>query len=327
MDKFQQTQQIQSLNYWQVSIHRSGTIATVAVGLASAMLFAIDAQAADAINSKVEASKASTHFTPGDWRTISLSASHLLMNVDDALDALAEKKNDVAAANIEKGITLTKILYGVLPATTVKTEITGAGITYQDSYEVKQRFVPIYSEFDLSDAISPVHVQKTPATKSNGANVKQKSTSEVSSEIFDYTDVKLNLRLARRDLLSAQDLLKSGDVAAVKLLLQDIQANGVIFEFSVEHVPLALTMADLRLAESEMRDNRLEQAKAALNAASDSLKTYETSVGNNVSKDVKKLREDIDDATKNLAQYNPDTFAVKITNWWGKCVEWLEKLV
>ena len=60
------------------------------------------------------------------------------------------------------------------------------------------------------------------------------------------------------------DLTRWRDTAAAQLTLQDIENNGVIFEFSATRMPLARAMDNLRLAESELKNNHPDQAKAAL---------------------------------------------------------------
>jgi hypothetical protein len=142
---------------------------------------------------------------------------------------------------------------------------------------------------------------------------------------LEYSDVKLDLRLAHRDLLAAQDLLKAGDTAAAKLALQDIENNGVIFEFSATRMPLARSMDNLRLAESDLKNNHPDQAKAALGAATDALKNYETVTGDSRAKDVKQLQEQINEVANNIGQYNPESFSKKVSEWWDKVVGWLDK--
>ena len=66
----------------------------IVCGVVGAVLFVAGAQAADAITSKVDVTPAANKFTAADWRAVSLSANRILMHVAEALDALAEKKND-----------------------------------------------------------------------------------------------------------------------------------------------------------------------------------------------------------------------------------------
>jgi hypothetical protein len=294
----------------------------IVCGVVGAVLFVAGAQAADAITSKVDVTPAANKFTAADWRAVSLGANRILMHVAEALDALAEKKNDQALANIEKGTTLTNILNGVVPGATVKTEITGAGITYKDETQVKPKFVPIYREYDMVDTISRVTSQKQISHADKSASTKAPRAPEFSYVGLDYSDVKLDLRLAHRDLLAAQHLLKAGDTAAAQLTLQDIENNGVIFEFSATRMPLARAMDNLRLAESELKNNHPDQAKAALGAATDALKNYETVTG---AKDVKQLQEQINEVANNIGRYNPESFSKKVSEWWDKVVDWLGK--
>ncbi|MEP6809916.1 MAG: YfdX family protein [Chthoniobacterales bacterium] len=289
------------------------------------MLVSTGADAADAITTKVDVTPPAKQLNGDEWRAVSLSANRVLKHIDSALDGLADKNADVASTNIEKGLTLIKIIDGVLPATTVKTDISGAGVTYDDQDQIKPAFVPIYREYDAVDVVSPVaeQQQNKVAEKNNAAPpANPKTAPEVAYAGGDYTSIKLDVRLARRDLLAAQDLIKKGDTAAATLALQDIQTNGVMFEFSATRMPLSRAMDNLRLAETELNAKRPDQAKAALGAATDALKNYEAIAGTSRMPEVQKLQKEINDVTKDLSNEKSDAFSKKISSWWNKCLEW-----
>jgi hypothetical protein len=296
------------------------------------MLFATGAYAADAIASQVDVTPATTHLSGDEWRAVSFSARRILKHVDQALNALADKQNSVATANIEKGLTLVKIVDGILPATIVTTKITGAGLTYQDQDPIKPTFVPIFREYDQVDIVSPVTAQKqqavaVPVAKAANAKAtapapKSASAPQYSYAGVDYTDMKLNLRLAKRDLALAHDMIKQGDIKTATLALQDIQAGGVIFEFSSVREPLVRAMDNLRLAESELRNKHPDRAKVALAGAVDALKNYEKWGGDGRSKEVAKLREEMDKVAKNIGAQNEEAFSKTVSGWWNKILSW-----
>lgn len=296
------------------------------------MLFATGAHAADAITSKVDVTPPTNHLNGDEWRAISLSAGRILKHVDQAINALADKQNGVATANIDKGLTLVKIVDGILPPTVVTTKITGAGLTYQDEDPIKPSFVPIYREYDQVDIVSPVTAQKqqaatAPAAKAANAKTpapasKSASALQYSYAGVDYTDMKLNLRLAKRDLVLAQDMIKHGDIKTATLALQDIQAGGVIFEFSSVREPLVRAMDNLRLAESELRNKHPDRAKVALAGAVDALKNYEKWGGDGRSKEVAKLHEEVDKVAKNIGAQNEESFSRTVSGWWNKILSW-----
>ncbi|MGA2498641.1 MAG: hypothetical protein ABSH20_12920 [Tepidisphaeraceae bacterium] len=78
----------------------------------------------------------------------------------------------------------------------------------------------------------------------------------------------------------------------------------MIFEFSTVAQPLVRAMDNLRLAESELKANHPDQAKAALAGASDALKSYEKLAGASRSKEVATLNTEIEDLAKDMAK-NP----------------------
>jgi hypothetical protein len=319
---------IQVTTPWRTMDGPGRFTASLVSGLAGAMLFVTGAQAADAITSKVDVTPPTKQFSGDEWRALSLSASRILKHVDQALDALADKQTNAAAANIDKGLTLVKLVEGVLPPTVVKTTITGGGVTYEDEDQIKATFVPIYREYDDVDIVSPVTAQKQKAAAvppAKGAATASKTAPEYTYAGFDYTGIKLNLRLARRDLLLAQDLVKQGDAKAATAALQDIQAAGVIFEFSSTREPLARAMDNLRLAESELKNNHPNQARVALQGATDALKNYEALAGDTRSKEVQKVLKEIDEVAKNIPSHTSESFSKKISEWWNKCLEWFGK--
>ena len=300
----------------------------IGCGLALLLPLAGEVRADEVVSSSVNLQPAPKKLSAEEWRTVSLAASRILKHVDQASTALAEKKKDIALANIAKGLTLTQIIDKIVPDSTVKTEIKAGGFTYQDEDHVKPTFVPIYREYDMVDIISPVTVQQQKkASSSAGKTASPKSVEvpDVTYSGFDYSGIKLNVRLAKNDLLRAQDLIKQGDTKGATGELQQIQQDGVIFEFSSIDLPLARAMDNLRLAESELKNNRPAAAKEALTQASDALKLYEKQVGESRSKEVQQLQTAIDEWAKNITQHNQETFSKEISEWWSKALNWFSK--
>ena len=178
-----------------------------------------------------------------------------------------------------------EIINAALPASTVTTEIKSGKLTYQDNDLVKPTFVPIYREYDTVDVISPITAQKQakgPAVVSKSGTVPEETYAG-----FDYTGIKLNLGLAKRDLQAAEDLIKQKDTKAATATLQDILVTGVIFEYSTMDQPLVRAMDNLRLAESELKANHPDAAKIALIGRIDALKNYEKLTNDTRSKEVR----------------------------------------
>lgn len=298
----------------------------IGVGLATLLAMTGSALADGSVSSSSILQPPPKKLSADEWRAVSLASGRILRHADQAAAALSEKKNDVALANIAKGLTLVQIVDKIVPVSTVKTEIKAGDLSYRDVDQVKPTFVPIFREYDGVDIVSPVAAQQqkaaagaaTKPTVSKGVEVP-----EVTYAGFDYSGVKLNVRLARTDLLQAQDLIKRGDTKAATAALQDIQRDGVIFEFSSFDLPLARTMDNLRLAESELRNKQPVAAKGALMAASDSLKQYEKIAGESRSGEVQQLQKEIDDAMKNLAQADQGDAPKKIQQWWSTVLGWL----
>jgi len=296
-------------------------------GLAALLAVAGGAGPVEAVSSSVNV-QPPKKLSADEWRAVSLAASRVLKHVDQASAALHEKKNDAALANVAKGLTLVQIIDKIVPASTVKTEIKVDDLTYQDEDRVKPVFVPIYSESDLVDIVSPVAVQqqkKAPTSPAKAASPRGVEVPEVTYAGFDYSSIKLNVRLATSDLRLAQDLIKQGDTKGATAALQEIQRDGVIFEFSTVDLPLARAMENLRLADLEMKTNQPIAAKDALVAASDALKQYEKLTGESRVKEVQTLEKEIDETAKHIEQHKPEAFSKKISDWWSTALHWLSK--
>jgi len=284
--------------------------------LTAVSLTSLPCVAGEPITSAVSVSPSPTKLSGAEWRSFSLAGSRILKHTDQALTALADKKDDEATANIVQGLKLVEIIDAALPASTVTTDIKSGKLAYTDAEAVKPVFVPIYREYDSIDVLSPVIEQMQSKGKAST------SVPDVAYAGYDYTGIKLDLRLAKRDLESAQDLITKKDTKAATAALQDILATGVIFEFSSVDQPLVRAMDNLRLADSEIKANHPGEAKAALGGASDALKNYEKLTDDTRSKEVATLGKEIDAAAKEIAQEKPETFTPKAEGWWARCRNW-----
>jgi hypothetical protein len=306
---------------------RCASRSVIAFGLAALVVLAPSAHADGPVTSSVSTQPPSKPLSPSDWRTLSLASRRILRHADLANTALADKKNDVALANINKGLLLLQIIDKILPVSTVKTEIKASDLTYQDEDQVKPAFVPIFGEADEFDVVSDVTAeqQKKPVAAKPKAGASQVMVPEVTYAGFDYSGMKLNVRLANSDLHQAQDRINQGDTSGASAALQDLLGNGVIFEFSTVDQPLARAMDNLRLSEMELNNDQPLAAKTALDAASDELARYTKVAGESRSKDVEQLRKEIAADAKNITQYKKDTFSAKIAGWWGRMLAWVKK--
>ena len=121
-------------------------------------------------------------------------------------------------------------------------------------------FVPIYQEYDQVDVVSSVPAAKQAAGKKSTPG-KPKTAPQYTYAGFDYIGIKLNLRLATRDLQQAKTLIEQHDATGATALLQDILHDGVIFEFSALDEPLVRATDNFRLVETELKAKHLDEAK------------------------------------------------------------------
>ena len=187
-------------------------------------LTAMPCLAIAAISSSVNVTPPPTKLTAEEWRSLSLSGSRILKHTDQALTALADKNNEGALTNIGQGLKLVEIINSVLPASKVTTNIKNGTLEYKDADDVKPGFVPIYREYDSIDVLSPV----TELKQFNAGTRQPGTVPDVAYAALDCTSVKLDIRLAKRDLESAEELVKKDDVKAATAALRGILTTGVI---------------------------------------------------------------------------------------------------
>lgn len=267
--------------------------------------------------------------TDEESRAISIAAGRVLKHTAQAMEALGDEKKDEALKHIDKGLTLLSIIENAVPHHKVKTEIMSGDITYEDEDEVSQRLVPIFDELDDIEIINTV-VQ---AKKRNKKSEKKGAVTDLPVVTFagiDYTTVKLNTYLAGNMLERAKKNISNDKIRDSISDLRTIQVNGVIFEFDEVDLPLERAADNLKLAELELKHkDRREEARAALDAASDALGEYEKVTGDHRSNEVRSLNKEIDKLSKTISSKmsmtDKEKAVSKISDWWDRVVKWFKK--
>ena len=145
-----------------------------------------------------------------------------------------------------------------------------------------------------------------------------------------YTTLKLDVDLARKMLAIAKNEIGQKKFDLADAALHSLQAHGVVFEFDEVDLPLKQTADNLRLAEAEIKEGRLEEARAALREAIDDLKDYEENVGGQRSEEVNALHQEISKVTAELeggrvSHAEAQKLAPTISRWRESISKWFTK--
>ena len=261
--------------------------------------------------------------TAEESQAVSVAAGRILKHVNEARVALEDKKKKSALEHIEKGLTLVRIIEHAMPPIKVKADIQAGDISYHHEEEAHQALIPIFEELDQVDIIGPA--ARVKREKSQASGQKRTEPLAVTYAGVEFTSLDLDLALAKRNLGRAQKALKDNRFDDADSALATIQSRGVIFGLVEDYLPLREAADNLKLAEDDMKRGQPQEAKAALQIASNALKDYEKTAGENRSKEVKKLHEEIDDLTGKIEQQqDQEGVAKKITSWWDRVIKWLK---
>jgi hypothetical protein len=99
--------------------------------------------------------------------------------------------------------------------------------------------------------------------------------------------------------------------------------SGVMFEYVVADMPVARIQANLLLSQQALKDNKPDEAKAALQAVSDTLEEYAKTTDGGKAKEIAALKKEIDAACSTVDQ-NAKACEDGISKWWQKVASWYQ---
>ncbi len=269
--------------------------------------------------------------TDKESQAVSLAAGRILLHTDNARLAIAAKDDKTAMEEIEKGLTLVKLVKRSLPKYKVTTKITTGDVTYRDEDEISKRFVTVFNEQFIDDVIAPVVQAKAKSRTLKGRHGHKPAKSHFYEDysVWHQASMKLNIVMADNALNLAKGELEKGNLDNADLALALLQAEGVVFEFDEVELPLTEAADDLKLAQLELSEGKVDQAQATLQKASDNLKKYERITGETRAKDVRELQKEIDKLNRSLAKGDNSENALekagkKVASYWERVVRWFK---
>lgn len=304
---------------------------SVAIGLLALLLLASGCN-----RSEDDRITASTESPPGlntrEAKALSLAATKVLHETDRARRALEGKTPNSAEAlrGIERGLTLVHIIENTVPWTKVKTEIKAGELVYRDDVGDGRVFIPISDSLLALDSLVPENGSAAsgnpPAAPASDVDPST-ALSNIERSELGYVALFLDVSLAKEKLETAATRLRADDEDGASEALLAVQTDAVIFELAEVELPLEDAAANLKLAEYDVSQDRIDAAAVNLTAAAESLKAYELDEGRHAD-DARHMHTEIDalvdslgDATDNV--HGRDEVEEKIASWWEDIAKWL----
>lgn len=269
------------------------------------------------ISSVVDA-KPDFTLTAQERESLSLSAGQLLIHVDRARDALHTNDQAKAKQEIDKALTLARILKTTLPTFTVKTKVNAGTLHYEDDAKVQPPLVTLHEELNTVAILKPIRTAKKEQEKKDAVAQGRPVAADIE---LRESRAQLNVDLALLGLESAQRALSENKVTIADGALSAVQ-TGVVLEHVVADLPLEKARLNLFLARQATKSHNNQEATTALKVAADALEEYEKMAGSNREKEILALRREIQALTQS-GQSEPVS-AEAINKWWQTIASWAE---
>jgi hypothetical protein len=258
-----------------------------------------------------------------DRKAVAQTAGLLLMHVNNAREAIDNNNTEAASQNLDKALTLARIIEENAPVYRIETSISSGNNRYQSSDTVRSSIVPVYTELERWTLVGPIAKAKnqgTTKTSEGNDGVQQISDPIVRSVQLSTASVELDAALARRSLQTAKEELQSNSPENADQALASIQ-RGVYLSYAATNMPLVKAHENLVLARAYATQGQTQEAQATLQAAKNALEVYQRDVGPSRSKDIESVKREIDQLTnsvrKNDGQVAQQLQSVeeKVTSW------------
>ncbi|MEI8289988.1 MAG: YfdX family protein [Verrucomicrobiota bacterium] len=249
-----------------------------------------------------------------DLHQASLLTSQFLTHVNQAVQELADMHTDAARTDIEKALSLAKVVHGLLPTTVVTTTIKNAQgkEIYHHEQQVQDDQIPIFSGDVATEVVEPI-------IEARHDDAALKGVKLADAQII-HTAVLVDLNYAERKLKRAMELIAKPQEASAELAL--IRSDGVHFYAHQEDNPLVKVQQALRLAERMVREKKFEGAKANLVTAKLQLEAYRALVGADAGMTVSDLEKSIQKLSGELQTPGAGD---QIRGMWDKVTGWFKR--
>jgi YfdX protein len=271
------------------------------------------AMADDSITSNVKITP-KKKLSDAEHRALSEAAGRLLSHVNLARQAIADNKLDAAKEQVDKALTLVKIIQNAAPTYEIDANIKSGDSTYSDKRTVEQLIVPIYAEMDQAESVLlPIKQAK----KESAAQAAAKNGSAPVDVDFIFTKASLDVGGAKLDLKKAVEALDNKDGELANKSLADIQNRLVIFEYDEWDTPMVRARSYLWDALKSVENKDWSDAKTYVKEAGENLRSLKDKGSKELSEKVKALSGQFSDLNKKLDE-KKDSAKTDILSLWDK---------
>ena len=257
--------------------------------------------------------------TDAEYRALSEAAGRILTHVHMARQDIRNNDLEAAKQDVNKGLTLVKIIENAAPTYDVDATIKSGDTTYTDKRTIEKLIVPVYSEMDESESVLfPIKQAK----KEAAAQVAAKNSSSPMDIDFIFTKASLDVRGAKTDLQKALESIDNKDGAAANQSLADIQNRLVVFEYDEWDAPIVRARSDLWEAFRSVENKEWGGAKAYIKDAGESLRVLKERGGKEVSDKVKAMTDQFSALNKKIDE-KKDSAKTDILSLWDKLTKGL----
>ena len=257
--------------------------------------------------------------TDAEYRALSEAAGRILTHVHMARQDIRNNDLEAAKQDVNKGLTLVKIIENAAPTYDVDATIKSGDTTYTDKRTIEKLIVPVYSEMDESESVLfPIKQAK----KEAAAQATAKNSSSPMDIDFIFTKASLDVRGAKTDLQKALESIDNKDGAAANQSLADIQNRLVVFEYDEWDAPIVRARSDLWEAFRSVENKEWGGAKAYIKDAGESLRVLKERGGKEVSDKVKAMTDQFSALNKKLDE-KKDSAKTDILSLWDKLTKGL----
>lgn len=293
------------------SISQKSSLVLVLSAVLTIGVFGPNSYAENSITSTITVHSASKTISDAEWRDLSYSAERIIKHADQARLAIEQKNKQTAIEQVEKGMTLVKIIENVVPPMQVNTEIKAGEIVYTDEDNVIQLLIPIYNNAIRYDILAPVMRAKSEA--------KNQPSLKVLQEGVDFSTEYLDISIAKMYLESAKRLLQGDNLPEADKMLINLLDRGTVFENVEYELPMSRATHLMGAAEKAYNEGNYAASESDLRQASDvmseyikTLKTEERVLLEKVSDNLNELADIVHDQNRH------SSFSSKFSSLWNE---------
>jgi hypothetical protein len=249
-----------------------------------------------------------------EQQALSLAAGRILIHVNHARNQLRRNRPKEAQDQLEKAVTLVKIIETALPEQKIESTIKAGNLVYRDNETVKPLIIPVYPELDdAGSVVLPLRrVKREAAAASDSPSGQAEGQLQFTTVLLDTGETKYYLDEA----LSA---LKNNELTSADKALLSIQEE-VEFDYDEINQPLVKARWHLVDASRKVARKEYQAAKESLHKAAGAVETYTGQASDTMAASARGLADDINHLAIKLDE-KKDRATDTIYGLWGRVLD------